>query len=161
MVIQARMGSTRLPGKSMMDLAGAPLIGRLLERVKRCKRVDQIILATTLKEEDDILEKVGKDYGLTVFRGSENDLVDRYHAAASRFNATEIVRIPGDNPAPEPAEIDDVINYHIEGEYDFSSNYPDVIDNGYPDGIGAEVYDVGESTHTRISTNSLRNLALE
>jgi len=54
MVIQARMGSTRLPGKSMMDLAGAPLIGRLLERVKRCKQVDQIILATTFKEEDEI-----------------------------------------------------------------------------------------------------------
>ena len=157
MVIQARMGSTRLPGKSMMDLAGAPLIGRLLERVKRCKRVDQIILATTLKEEDDILEKVGKDYGLTVFRGSENDLVDRYHAAASRFNATEIVRIPGDNPAPEPAEIDDVINYHIEGEYDFSSNYPDVIDNGYPDGIGAEVYDVGALNKVWSTSKDPRN----
>jgi spore coat polysaccharide biosynthesis protein SpsF len=142
MVIQARMGSTRLPGKSMMDLAGQPLISRLIERVRRCERLDEIVLATTRKAQDDVLEKVGRDYGVAVFRGEENDLVDRYYQVAMAFEADVIVRIPGDNPAPEPAEIDDVIRHHLEGGYDFSSNYPDVVDNGYPDGIGAEVFSV-------------------
>ena len=142
MVIQARMGSTRLPGKSMMDLAGAPLISRLIERVRRCERLDEIVLATTRKAQDDVLEKVGRDYGVAVFRGEENDLVDRYYQVAMAFEADMIVRIPGDNPAPEPAEIDDVIRHHLAGGYDFSSNYPDVVDNGYPDGIGAEVFSV-------------------
>ena len=142
MIVQSRMGATRLPGKSMMDLAGAPLISRLLERVQRCKRLDEIVLATTQKPEDDVIEEVGRAHGLSVFRGSENDLVDRYYQAAKMYGANPIVRLPGDNPAPEPAEIDDLVAYHLAGDYDFSSNCPDVVDNGYPDGIGAEVYSV-------------------
>lgn len=142
MIVQSRMGATRLPGKSMMDLAGAPLISRLLERVKRCKSLDEIVLATTQKPEDDVIEGVGRGHGLSVFRGSENDLVDRYYQAANTFGANPIVRLPGDNPAPEPSEIDDLVAYHLAGDYDFSSNCPDVVDNGYPDGIGAEVYSV-------------------
>jgi len=134
------MGSTRLPGKSLMDLAGAPLVGRLLERVKRCRAVDKIVLATTQKPEDDPLVTMARDYGISVFRGSENDLVDRYYQAAKAFRADVIVRIPADNPAAEPREIDRVISYHLQSANDFSSNYPDVIDNGYPDGIGAEVF---------------------
>jgi spore coat polysaccharide biosynthesis protein SpsF len=142
MIVQSRMGATRLPGKSMMDLAGAPLISRLLERVRRCKLVDEIVLATTRKSQDDVVAEVARGHGLPVFRGSENDLVDRYRQAARAFKADVVVRLPGDNPAPEPAEIDDVILYHLEGGYDFSTNCPDVVDNGYPDGIGAEVLEV-------------------
>ncbi len=140
LILQARMGSTRLPGKSMMDLAGAPLVVRMIERIRRCTRVDQVVLATTQKPEDDVLEKVAYSYGITAFRGSESDLVDRYYQAALAFKADVIVRIPGDNPAPEPDEIDRVILYHLQSNNDFSSNYPDVLDNGYPDGIGAEVF---------------------
>ncbi len=140
LILQARMGSTRLPGKSMMDLAGAPLVGRIIERVKRCKRVDEIVLATTRKAEDDVLEELARSYGISVFRGSENDLVDRYYQAAKVFNADVIVRVPADNPAAEPSEIDRVILYHLQSDNDFSTNYPDVLDNGYPDGIGAEVF---------------------
>lgn len=140
MIVQSRMGSTRLPGKSMMDLSGAPLISRLLERVKRCQQIDQIVLATTLRSEDDVIEKVGIDLNLSIFRGSENDLLDRYYQTAMKFDAHIIIRLPGDNPAPEPSEIDDLVLFHKQGGYDFSSNCPDVINNGYPDGIGAEAY---------------------
>ncbi len=140
MIIQARMGSTRLPGKSMMDLAGAPLIARLIERVKRCSSVDAIVLATTEKAEDDALERVVRDCGVHVFRGSEDDLVDRYYQAALAHEADVIVRIPGDNPVPEPDEIDRLVAYHVESGNDFSSSYPDVFQNGYPDGIGAEAF---------------------
>jgi spore coat polysaccharide biosynthesis protein SpsF len=124
----------------MMDLAGAPLVGRILERVKRCKKLDQIVVATTQKPEDEVLSNLAHDYGVEAFRGSENDLVDRYYRAAKMFKAEIVVRLPADNPCPEPAEIDRIIEYHLLGESDFSSNLAQVDGNGYPDGIGAEVF---------------------
>ena len=144
LIIQARMGSTRLPGKSTLNLGGKPLIGWLIHRLKKTSQVDKIVLSTTTKTEDDILEKIGLEYEIDVFRGSENDLVDRYYQAAKKYKANLIVRVPGDNALPEPKEIDRVINYHNNNGNDFSSNFPDVAQhgyphNGYPDGIGAEV----------------------
>ena len=144
LIIQARMGSTRLPGKSTLNLGGKPLIGWVNHRLKKTSQVDKIVLSTTTKTEDDILEKIGLEYEIDVFRGSENDLVDRYYQAAKKYKANLIVRVPGDNALPEPKEIDRVINYHNNNGNDFSSNFPDVAQhgyphNGYPDGIGAEV----------------------
>jgi len=124
----------------MMHLAGAPLVGRIIERVKRCKKIDAIVLATTHKPKDDVLEELAHNCGIFVFRGSENDLVDRYYQAAKTFNADVIVRLPADNPCPEPSEIDRIIVYHLSGQSDFSSNLAEVYGNGYPDGIGAEVF---------------------
>jgi spore coat polysaccharide biosynthesis protein SpsF len=140
LILQARMGSTRLPGKSMKDLAGAPLVGRILERVKRCRNVAQIVVATTAKPEDDVLQNLAHHYGVETFRGSENDLVDRYYRAAKQLKADIVVRLPADNPCPEPAEIDKIISYHLGGKSEFSSNLAQVEGNGYPDGIGAEVF---------------------
>lgn len=140
LIIQARMGSTRLYGKVMMDLAGAPLVGRIIERVKRVKKIHKIVLATTKKTEDDILEKVALQSGISAFRGSENDLVDRYYQASKAFGADIILRLPADNPILEPSEYDRIIEYHLLGESDFSSNILDFNGNGYPDGIGAEVF---------------------
>jgi len=134
------MGSTRLPGKSMKDLCGAPLIVRIFERVKRCNLPNDIVLATTDKNEDDILEKIAYKNKIKVFRGSELDLVDRYYQAAKKYCADVIVRFPADNPVPESYEIDRIIKYHLQGRCDFSTNLCDVLNNGYPDGIGAEVF---------------------
>ena len=144
LIIQASMGSTRLPGKSTLNLGGKPLIGWVIHRLKKTSQVDKIVLSTTTKTEDDILEKIGLEYEIDVFRGSENELVDRYYQAAKKYKANLIVRVPGDNALPEPKEIDRVINYHNNNGNDFSSNFPDVAQhgyphNGYPDGIGAEV----------------------
>jgi spore coat polysaccharide biosynthesis protein SpsF len=142
LIIQARMGSTRLPGKSMMNLAGKPLVGRILERVKRCRRVDQIVLAIPDKPEDAVLKELGHQYGVNVFAGSENNLIERYYQAAINSKADYIVRLPADNPTPEPEEIDRIIDYHLSllcrG---FSSNLSVIDDNKYPDGIGAEIFD--------------------
>jgi spore coat polysaccharide biosynthesis protein SpsF len=140
LISQARMGSTRLPGKSLLPLAGKPLVARVMERLKRCSRIDQIVLATTEKTEDDGLEALGRECGTAVFRGSENDLVDRYYRAALAHQAQVIVRVPADNPAPEPQQIDRTIEYHLQSGNDFTTTYPDVLDNGWPDGIGAEVF---------------------
>jgi len=141
LVIQARMGSIRLPGKSLMNLAGKPLVGRVLERVLRCNRVDDFVLAIPNTIENDPLSDLAKQYGVNLYRGSESNLVDRYYQAAKTFNATIVGRLPADNPIPEPYEIDRIIENHIQSSHAFSSNLSEVYGNGYPDGIGAEMID--------------------
>jgi spore coat polysaccharide biosynthesis protein SpsF len=142
LIIQARMGSTRLPGKSMMDLAGAPLVGRILERVKRCTKVDEIILAIPDSKENQLLKKLADDYNVKCYMGSEDDLVDRYYQAATASKADFVVRLPADNTTPEPVEIDKIIDYHLTlGRPGFSSNLAQIYNSGYPDGIGAEIFD--------------------
>lgn len=142
LIIQARMGSTRLPGKSMMDLAGAPLVGRILERVKRCQRLDDIVLAIPDTPKDRVLEGLGREYGVKVFAGSENDLVERYYQAAVESGADIIGRLPADNATPEPSEIDRIVDHHLSlGRRGFSSNLSVIHNSGYPDGIGAEMFD--------------------
>ena len=142
LIIQARMGSSRLPGKSMMDLAGAPLAGRILERVKRCTKLDDIVLAIPDTEQDRVLLGLGESYGIKVFAGSERDLVERYYQAAQWARADIIGRLPADNATPEPSEIDRIVDHHLSlGRRGFSSNLSVIGDSGYPDGIGAEMFD--------------------
>ena len=142
LIIQARMGSKRLPGKSMMDLAGAPLVGRLIERVKRCQLINQIILAIPNTSENLVLAKLAEGYNINLFAGPEDDVLERYFQAAVKFSIDLICRIPADNPVPEPSEIDRIISYHLsQGVKGFSSNLAEIWGSGYPDGIGAEVFD--------------------
>jgi spore coat polysaccharide biosynthesis protein SpsF len=142
LIIQARMGSTRLPGKSMMDLAGAPLVGRILERVRRCQTLDEIVLAIPDTASDRALGDLGESHGVTVFAGAEDDLVERYYQAALASRADVVGRLPADNATPEPSEIDRIVEHHLSlGRRGFSSNLSVIGDSGYPDGIGAEVFD--------------------
>lgn len=151
LIIQARMGSTRLPGKSMMDLAGAPLVGRILERVKRCKRLDEIVLAIPDDVNNRVLGQLGREHGVTVFVGSENDLVERYYQAALQSKADIVGRLPADNATPEPAEIDRIVDHHLAlGRRGFSSNLSVIADSGYPDGIGAEMFDFSLLEEARV-----------
>ena len=136
------MGSNRLPGKSMLDLAGKPLIERVLERVKKCKVFNEIVLAIPTGAKDDVLERVGKSNNIKVFRGSENDLLDRYYKAAKIYEAKYVARLPADNPLSEPVEIDKLIRFHLKlKKRGFSSNLVPFFNSGYPDGIGIEVFD--------------------
>lgn len=135
------MGSDRLPGKSMMPLAGKPLLQRIIERVSKCINIDQIVVAVPDTPENDILEKLSKNLNVQTFRGSENDVLDRYYRAAKKYNADIILRIPADNFAPQPEEIDKILKFHIENNINgFSSNLSEIFNSGYPDGIGAEVF---------------------
>ena len=144
------MGSTRLPGKSMMDLAGKPLIYRILERVIRCKMPDKVILAIPDTFENNSLIDVAKSLGVTVFSGSENDVLERYYQAALLTGADLVCRIPADNATPEPIEIDKIIKHHISlGRPGFSSNLAEIHSSGYPDGIGSEVFDFTLLEHAR------------
>jgi spore coat polysaccharide biosynthesis protein SpsF len=141
-IVQARMGSTRLPGKSLMPLAGVPLAGRVLERIKTATRIDKLVLAIPDTSENDSLEKLAQDYGVSVFRGSEIDLVDRYYNAAKNLSCKYVVRIPADNPVPQASEIDRIIDHHLSlNRPGFSSNLAQVYGSKYPDGIGAEIFD--------------------
>ena len=157
LIIQARMGSSRLPGKSMMDLAGAPLVGRILERVKRCTKLDDIVLAIPDTEKDRVLMGLGESYGIKVFAGSESDLVERYYQAALWSNADIVGRLPADNATPEPAEIDRIVDYHLSlGRRGFSSNLSVIGDSDYPDGIGAEMFDFSLLVEARERHNDPR-----
>ena len=100
------------------------------------------MLAIPELAEDDVLAELGRDMEVVVFRGAENDLVGRYCAAARSVAAAVIARLPADNVCPEPGEIDRIVEFHLgHNRGGFSSNLSTVFDNGYPDGIGAEVFD--------------------
>ena len=141
-IVQARVGSTRLPGKSLMPLAGREMVLRILERIKRASLIDEIVLAIPDSEEDIVLASLAAALGVTVFRGSENDVLERYYFAALETSADYIVRIPADNPVSQPEEIDRIVSHHLDlGRPGFSSNLAEVNHSGYPDGIGAEIFD--------------------
>lgn len=141
-IIQARMGSTRLPGKSLMPLAGRALVYRVLERIKRAETLDQIILAIPDSVENHALAEIAEELGVDCFLGSEEDVLDRYYQAGLSAGAQYIVRIPADNPTSEPAEIDKVVRHHLGlGRAGFSTNLAEIRNSGYPDGIGAEIFD--------------------
>ena len=141
-IVQARMGSSRLPGKSLMLLAGTPLVGRVIERISSATKIDKLILAIPDNIENDPLETLGKSYGVQIFRGSEFDLVDRYYNAAKYVSCKYVVRIPADNPTPQGSEIDRIIDHHLSlNRPGFSSNLAEIYGSKYPDGIGAEIFD--------------------
>jgi spore coat polysaccharide biosynthesis protein SpsF len=141
-IIQARMGSKRLPGKSILPLAGKTLLHRFIERVLRTETLNTVVLATTVNREDDILCQIAEDMGIQVFRGSENDLVDRIFKCAVEHRADVIVRLCADNPLVEPLEIDRIVRQYLaHGQDEFLyTNAQSVNGLDWPDGLGAEVY---------------------
>ena len=139
-IIQARIRSTRLPAKVMLDLAGRPLIYRIVERLKRCKLVDEIIVAVPEKEESNIIKDAISELNVSVFEGSEDDVFDRYTRCAIAHNLDYVVRFPADNPMPGWDVIDELISWHLENNPNgFSSNLSSVFSNGMVDGIGGEM----------------------
>lgn len=139
-VFQARMNSLRLPGKSLMPLMGKPLVQRVIERAMRATRPDVFILAIPDLASDDPLVDVARATGVELFRGSEDDVLSRYAEAVRRWDLETVVRIPADNPCPEPWVIDLTIDCHLRSGEDLTTSYPDVLATGFPDGIGCEVY---------------------
>src|SRR5438067_3392760 len=102
-IVQARMGSTRFPNKVMRPICGTPMIGLLLERLARAKRIDQIVLATSEDRRNEPLAQYVRKLGYVVYRGSEDDVLDRYYRAAKEVEADTVVRITGDCPLIDPA----------------------------------------------------------
>lgn len=135
-VVQARMGSTRLPGKVLKDVDGIPLIQLLLTRLSAARRVDEIVVATTENPQDLPLRELVEGLGFATTAGSERDVLDRYIGAARATGADIVVRITGDCPLVDPVLVDEVIDTFLAREVDYASNsYPPT----YPDGLDVEV----------------------
>lgn len=137
-IIQARRGSTRLPDKVMLPLAGKPLLVRMVERVQAAKLVGTVVVATTTDSQDDVIEQLCHEYGFHCFRGHPSDLLDRHMQAAKQFGGDTVIKIPSDCPLIDPSIIDKVIGYYIEHqeEFDFVSNLHPA---SYPDGNDVEI----------------------
>ena len=135
-IVQARMSSTRLPGKVLKPLLGKLVLDHVLDRLRMCKLVDQIIIATTTDEVDDQLVTWCKKNNVVCFRGDRNDVLSRYYECASKFNAEEIVRITSDNPLIDPEIIDEVITLRRKFDADYAANN---IEKSFPHGLDVEV----------------------
>lgn len=134
-IVQARMGSTRLPGKLLKPLLGEPMLKRMFERVRKSNMLDEIIIATTDKPEDDATVQIAQECGVTVFRGEEQDVLDRFYKAAKEAHADIVVRLTGDCPLHDPAVIDEIMThfFSVPGlDYTYKPN-------NYPEGLDAEV----------------------
>lgn len=140
-IIQARMGSTRLPGKVLKDLFGKTVLEHLIERVKQSKLIDEIIIATTESEKDNAIVEQAEKSGVKYFRGSEKDVLNRYYNAAKESNAAIVVRITSDCPLIDPFIIDDVIRFFQENDYSIVTNAGnDLNQRTYPRGLDVEVF---------------------
>lgn len=137
-IIQARMGSSRLPGKIMLDLLGEPVLVRGVSRLRRSQLLSEIVIATTTLPTDDPIASLCKDRGWSCFRGDENDLLDRYYQAAQAYNADVIVRITSDCPMIDPEVVDMVIRTFLNLPHaDYVSNT--LPPRTFPRGLDTEV----------------------
>ena len=131
-IIQARMGSSRLPGKVLMDINGKPMIHHVIERT--LKAIPEVILATTNLPEDDVLAEACKDKGVRIYRGHPTDVLERYIHAAQLVEADKIIRVTGDCAMIEPQVIKHVETALTE-EFDYASN---LMPRSYPKGLDCE-----------------------
>lgn len=136
-VLQARTTSTRLPGKVLKPVCGQPLILRQIERVRRMKTLDRLILATSDDESDDPLAALCAASGIECFRGDLNDVLKRFYDAAKPHNPAHVVRLTGDCPLFDPGVGDEVVNFYLKGGYDYATN---CVEPTYPDGLDIEVF---------------------
>lgn len=135
--IEARMTSTRLPGKVLMPVMGKPMLEYMIERVRRVPGLDEIIVATTVNETDQPIVDLAERLGIGWFRGSENDVMGRVLNAAQAYDADVIVELTGDCPLIDPDIISSVIRCFSQGEADYASNLPI---RTYPIGMETQVF---------------------
>jgi glutamate-1-semialdehyde 2,1-aminomutase len=136
-IVQARSGSSRLPGKVLANVGGKPLVAFLIERLQRCGAINRFLLATTVLAADDSLATLAESLGINVIRGPERDVLARFALAAESTSAATLVRITGDCPLVDPDLLDKVIaEFHSQGVDYLSNNYPP----SFPDGLDIEVF---------------------
>ncbi len=154
-IIQARMTSTRLPGKVLKQVLGKPLLSYLVERLSRVQRIDQIMVATTKNRTDDPIERLVTNLSIPVFRGSEANVLDRFYQAAKTVQAEHILRITADCPLIDPVLIDELIEFYHREKFDYASNCDPP---SLPDGLDAEVFsfDVLAKAHANAKLPSER-----
>ena len=140
-IIQARMGSTRLPGKVLKKIKNKPLLSHIIDRIKISKKVNKIIVATTNKKKDNPIVNLCNKKDIDYFRGSEEDVLDRYYKSAKKYNLNKddtIIRITADCPVVDPYIMDEVIDLFEDENADYAWN-----NRTYPDGLDVEVFSFG------------------
>lgn len=139
-IVQARMNSSRFPGKVLEDIAGKPMLERVVDRASRANRIDRLLVATTDSPADDVIEKLCIDRNWLFYRGNENDVLDRYYQAAKREKAETIVRITADCPIIDPGLIDETVCFFDTRQVDYAANrLPPPWRRTYPMGLDVEV----------------------
>jgi len=136
-ITQARLGSTRLPKKISKKILGKTLLQIHIDRIKKAKLVDEIIIATTVNKEDDEIVELAKKFDVKYSRGSQNDVLDRFYQSAKGMNPDYIVRLTSDCPLIDPFLIDEVIKSALKKKVDY---YANVLEERYPDGQDIEVF---------------------
>lgn len=156
-IVQARMTSTRLPGKILRPLAGRPMLAQQLRRLRECRDVDEIVVATTVNGTDDPVAELAAKEGVGLFRGDEHDVLKRYAEAAERCEADVVVRVTADCPLIDPALTDQVIRALVKHPTgcDYASN---VLKRSYPRGLDVEAFhaDVLRRIHRLATSASAR-----
>ena len=137
LITQARTGSTRLPGKILKEIKGKSLLEIHLERLKKCKNVSEIIVATTTNIEDELIYNKSIELGVSSYRGSELDVLDRFYKSIENKNPDWIVRVTSDCPLIDPKLVDDVIAFAIKNNKDYVTN---TLIEHFPDGQDVEVF---------------------
>src|SRR5258708_17620781 len=135
-IIQARMGSSRLPGKSLAEIENRPMLWHVVQRVKRARQVARVVVATSVAPADDAIEKMCRENGVVCYRGSETDVLDRFYQVARTEKAAQVVRITADCPLIDPDVIDRVVRRFQWGDLDYASN---AMLRTYPDGLDTEI----------------------
>ncbi|MBH0164042.1 glycosyltransferase family protein [Fictibacillus sp. 7GRE50] len=131
------MGSTRLPGKILKKVLGISLLECQIERLSHTQLVDEIVIATTLKEEDKSIVDLCNCLSIPYYQGPEEDVLKRYYETAKLFKANTIIRLTSDCPIIDPSIVDNVINYYLNNNYDYVSN---TLKRTYPRGMDTEVF---------------------
>jgi len=135
-ILQARVSSTRLPAKVLKNILGEPMIMRQIEREQRITAIDKLVVATSTDASDDALVKLLEENNITVYRGSLDNVLDRYYQVAKQYNPDHVVRVTGDCPLVDPELIDKVILEHIENKADYTTN---CLPPTWPDGLDVEI----------------------
>jgi spore coat polysaccharide biosynthesis protein SpsF len=136
-ILQARTGSSRLPSKVLRTIKEKTLLELYINRVKKSRLIDKVVIATTVNPHDDVILDISRRLGIDCFRGSENDLLDRYFQCAKKYNAQVIIRLTPDDPFVDYEVIDRAITIFKQNEVDFVTNH---FDPTYPEGLDVEVY---------------------
>jgi spore coat polysaccharide biosynthesis protein SpsF len=139
-IIQARMGSTRLSGKVMKVIEGKTVLQHVIERVLQSKMINEVIIATTVHERDNVIENESLKHGVKVYRGSEDDVLSRYYYAAKENAINIVIRITSDCPLIDPFVIDNIIESYLTGDYEIVTNAgSDLSQRTFPRGLDVEV----------------------
>ncbi|NQU81376.1 MAG: glycosyltransferase family protein, partial [Bacteroidetes bacterium] len=138
-ILQARMGASRLPNKVLLKIKGKTLIELYINRVEQSQLIDKVVIATTKKPEDDVIQEIVTQLGHECFRGSENDLLDRYYQCAKKYKADVVVRITLDDPFVDYRVTDRAVQIFKDNQVDFVTNH---FKPTYPEGLDVEVYSI-------------------